>query len=183
MLLYIINTLFILLNIACGIYDFSFYRIPNVLIIALLVLYAFFATLYLVPQVILVSLVVAVVVLVVCLALYAWKILGAGDVKYIAAISLWAGAPNIVHFLLYMAVLGGVVAVMYLIFPNLLRLFSDKVWQFFQKLESSCPIFKKMWLGSEKGAEGGIRQKIDTKKIPYGLAVASAAIIAISLHL
>lgn len=177
-----IKALFILLNILCGAYDFSFYRIPNMLILAYVVLFAFFAPLYLAPDAILYSLAVAGGVLAVSFTLYVGKIIGAGDVKYITVISLWAGSSDIMAFLFYMAIFGGVLALIYLFFRDYLTFFSDKLWQSFQKLEASFPFFEKVWMGSEKGAEKGKRQIIEAKKIPYGIAVASAAIIIIGLH-
>lgn len=182
-MLIFIKALFIFLNVLCGAYDFSFYRIPNVLILGLLLLYAFFAALYLPLDVILYSLAVAGAVLVVGFVLYISKVLGAGDVKYLTVIALWIGYNDVMAFLFYMALLGGGFAIIYLFFQQLLMSLSDKVWQLFQKLEASFPVIEKVWLGSEKGAEKGIRLKLEKRKMPYGLAIASAAIIMTCLHL
>ena len=49
-------------------------------------------------------------VLMVTMAMFALKQLGAGDSKFATAVALWVGLPGLVPFLFYMALSGGVVA-------------------------------------------------------------------------
>lgn len=182
MLLIILKSLFVLLNLIIGLYDFSFYRIPNMLLAALLVLYALFAPLYFDLHTIFVALMTGATALVICIGLYVIKIIGAGDAKYLSVISLWAGFPGIITFLFYMALLGGVIAVFFIIFRDHLARASDTVWKFVQKMEKEWPLLQKVWMGSGQGAEKGKREKIDVRMVPYGVAIAGGAIIMICLH-
>jgi prepilin peptidase CpaA len=94
------------------------YKIPNRLIVALLVLY---------PAFVLTAgraidwpldIAVAVGILAVGLFLYGTGKFGAGDVKLIAATSLWAGTEHTLHFILLTGTAGGVVALAYIVRMN-----------------------------------------------------------------
>lgn len=173
----IIKFLFVVLNSLIGIYDFSFYRIPNFLLGTLLVLYSFFAVLYLDTSQILVSLLTGAVVLIACLLLYALKLFGAGDSKFLTVASLWAGFPGVISLLIYMAILGGVLGIIYLALRPYINRLSDLTWSLIQKLEKSSPLFEKVWLGSGSGPEKGKRENIAANSIPYGVAIAAGSII------
>lgn len=182
MLLVLIKAIYIIINIVVGIYDFSFYRIPNVLLGALLVLYGLYAPIFMDMSAIFTSILVFGVVLVVSFTLYALKYIGAGDAKYISVVSLWAGAPQVVTLLLVIAVLGGVLGVIYLLFKDHLVRASDVVWGKIQKGEARYPFLRYIWEGSESGPEFEIREKVDVRMIPYGVAIGAGAILIALIH-
>ena len=172
-----IQTIYIIIHVLIGVYDFSFYRIPNVLLGALLVLYGFYAPFYMGIEDIMISLVIFAIVLAISFALFAGKIIGGGDAKYLATASLWMGAHGIMQFLFIVAVLGGLLGIIYLLLRDPLMRLSDWIWSQFQKAESRYPIFQKLWLGSDAGVEAGKRENINSHMLPYGVAIATAAIV------
>ena len=120
-----IKIIYCLINIVIGLYDFSFYRIPNLLLGALLVLYGLSAPFYVSLENILSALVVFAVVLALGLILYASKIIGGGDAKYFAVASLWAGFPGVVHLLFIIALVGAGAAIIYLLLRDHVARLSD----------------------------------------------------------
>ncbi len=182
MLLIFIKVVYIFIHLLIGVYDFSFYRIPNLLLAVLLILYGFYAPLYIGFDGILTALLVFATVLIIGLALFASKIIGGGDAKYLALISLWAGFPGVVQVMFLIAVVGGLMAIVYLLLSNYVVRMSDWAWKQIQQVESYCPSFQYMWLGSGEGPERGKRENISTRVVPYGVAIATGAIIMTLLH-
>lgn len=176
MLLFFIITVFVLTHLIIAVYDFSFCRIPNIFLGILLVLYAFYAPLYLTKETIVNSLVVFAVVLFLAFGLYALKLIGAGDAKYIAVASLWVEAHQILQFIFLVALVGGGLALLYLVLKHPMGRLSDWVWGRIQRCEASCPRLEKIWMGSEIGPEKGKREAVDPRAIPYGIAIAIGSI-------
>ena len=181
-MLFIIFSLFTLINIMIGVYDFSFFRIPNLLLGLLLVLYAFFAPIYLDFHTILSSLAVFFLMLVLGFSLYALKIIGAGDAKFISVASLWFGVHGIIPLLFFTSLVGGGLAIIYLIFRDHVGRFSDWVWLKFQKAEKMYPNLQNVWIGSGKGPEKEKRENIGSRMIPYGIAIAAGSIIVLMIR-
>ncbi len=175
MFLILIKAIYILINLAIGVYDFSFYRIPNLLLAALLVLYGLCAPFYMSFENLLISFVVFAVVLVAGFILYILKIIGGGDAKYLAVSALWAGFPGVVHLIFLVAVVGGLVAIIYLILRDYVARLSDWLWSQIQKAEERFPILQSVWVGSGKGSEKGKRENINPRMVPYGIAIAIGA--------
>ncbi len=106
---------FLLLMVGAAVSDAMTYRIPNWLtaLIALLFPAAALATGMPVEQMSW-HLVAGVVVLCLGFALFATGLFGGGDAKLMAAAALWLGWPQDLHFLVYTALAGGVLAIAYL---------------------------------------------------------------------
>lgn len=181
MLLVFIKIIYVLINVIIGVYDFSFYRIPNILLAALLVLYGVFAPLYMSYENILIALAVFAVVLLLGFILYTTKMIGGGDAKYVVVISLWAGFPGVMQLILIIAFVGGVVAIFYLFFRDHIGRLSDWVWDHIQKGEKHFPVLQYVWIGSGRGPEMGKRENISSRMIPYGIAIAIGAIIMMNV--
>ena len=177
MVLIFIKILYCLINILIGIYDFSFYRIPNLLLGALLVLYGLCAPFYMSPGSILSALAVFAIVLVLGLILYASKIIGGGDAKYFAVASLWAGFSGVVQLFFIIALVGGGAAIIYLLLRDHVARLSDGLWALIQKMEERVPTLQYVWVGSGEGPENGKRENISSRMVPYGVAIATGAII------
>ncbi len=178
----VIKTLYVLLHIAIGIYDFSFYRIPNLLLGALLVLYGLSAPFYMGFEDILNALIVFSVMLIIGLALFAAKFIGGGDAKYLAVASLWAGFPGVVQLLFFTTLIGGLLAIVYLVLRDHIARLSDWIWEKIQSAEKSFPVLEYLWVGSGTGPEVGKRENINSRMIPYGIAIAAGAIIMMILQ-
>lgn len=181
-MLFIILALVIFIHVLIGIFDFSFYRIPNLFLGILIVLYGFYAPIYLDFHTIWGSAVVFAIMLVIGFSLYALKIIGAGDAKYIAVASLWAGAHGIVPFLFFVSAAGGVISLIYLFLRNYTGHFSDLIWTYIQRAETNHPKLQSIWVGSGAGPEKGMRENIGSRMIPYGIAVATGSIIMLMMN-
>lgn len=177
-----LKLLFILTNIIIAAYDFAYYRIPNALILALLILYAIFAPLFLTPVAILLSILMAGLAFVIGLGLFRMRIIGTGDIKYFTVIALWAGLPHFAPFLFYTALIGGIIGVFSQVFFDLFLRSSQAIWTSFQNIEIAFPHSKKIWSLSGGGKEPNQRDKVDRRVIPFGLAIAGGAILIACLH-
>jgi prepilin peptidase CpaA len=175
----LVQTIFILINLVICVYDFSFYRIPNVLLGLLLLLYIISAPFILSFDAIVSSAIVCSIVLAGTFLLFATKIIGGGDAKYLTVASLWAGQVGVLPFIFLVTLIGGFLAVVYLLARDHVQRFSDWVWMRMQEAESKVAVLQLVWAGSGAGAEKGVRENISTRVVPYGVAIATAAIIMI----
>lgn len=181
MLLFILSCV-ILIHFLISVYDFSFYRIPNLFLGVLLVLYAFYAPIFLHLNTILNSIIVFAVMFLISFILYAFKVIGAGDAKYITITSIWFGTHEIIPLLFTISLMGGGLAIIYLIFKDYIGKMSDWVWQKIQKAETTYPWLRSVWLGSGAGPEMGKRENINPRMIPYGIAIAAGSIIILVIQ-
>ncbi len=94
------------------------------------------------------------ILLAVCFALFAARILGGGDAKLIAAAGLWVGFAPMTMYLFYTAVFGGALALTVLVYRNFVP-------------ATSLPL--PGWALRLYGKDGGI---------PYGVAIAGGALVA-----
>ena len=177
MMLTAILVLYCILNVAIAIYDFSFFRIPNVLLALLIGLYIIYAPLYVEPDQLVTSLLTFSVVLIVSFALFAFKAIGGGDAKYLSVASLWVGMHDVLPFLLIVSLFGGALALIYLFLRDYVGRLSDWMWSQIQKGEARCACLRHVWLGSGLGAELGKRENVSSRMVPYGVAIAIGAII------
>lgn len=95
----------------------------------------------------------ALVVFVVCFALFAANVMGGGDAKLLTACALWYGYdPSLVAFLVFVAFAGGIVTLLIL----LLRAMAGRLQSFGLPLPHSL---------------------VGAKKVPYALAIAAAGFL------
>lgn len=85
-------------------------------------------------------------------ALFALKLIGAGDSKLASAYAVWFGVPGLIPFLFYMALVGGVLG----LFALLIRKF-----KFFKDPKPDS------WIAQVQGGEN---------KVPYGVAIVIGAL-------
>lgn len=116
--MYFFHGLLSVFIIAIFIYDLTRYIIPNWVTGVLLALYP--AMLLVVPSMpegfsVWVSLAVFVAVFALGIGIFALKWMGGGDVKLLAVLALWTGVEAVVPFMVYTALLGGLLAVLLVI--------------------------------------------------------------------
>lgn len=174
-----IKAVYIFIHAVLGLYDFSFYRLPNILLGGLLVLYGFYAPLYLDMNTVLSSLAICMGVLALGLVLFFFKFMGAGDAKYLAVASLWVGPQGILYFIFIVSLIGGGLGVMYILLTNHMARLSDWTWEKIQRGEERCPCLEWVWIGSGGGPEKKVRANIESRSVPYGVAIAAGAIITV----
>ncbi len=105
-----------------AVHDFLFYRIPNWVVLFIIVAF-FIKTLAMIfmgapLQILVEPSITFAIALIVGFALYAFGVLGAGDAKLLAACSLWMAEINSLQFIALVSLSGGLLALCYLILKN-----------------------------------------------------------------
>ncbi len=154
--------LFVAIAIASAIVDVATYRIPNSFVIAMLAIFVIVAAIHW-RELTLVALVIhigfAVVVLGAGIVLYSLRQMGAGDVKLLTAIALWAGGVLPAVVLLFWVSVCGFAGMLVIL---LLRLF--------------VPMLRPANGDPGKAALPALLTK--GNGIPYGIGIGPGAIIA-----
>ena len=159
-ILYAIYALWILLLVLAAIYDAWKFIIPNTISVTLAVL--FFPTALLNVTIgldvdWLSHLGAAVLVFVAGVAAYRFNILGAGDAKLLTAIGLWVGFSNLLVYVLFVALGGGVLAIALIVLRRLTL-----------SLLVFLPAPDRVTLP---------RILVTNEKVPYGVAIVAGAVI------
>jgi prepilin peptidase CpaA len=102
---------FFALVILAALSDIREFRIPNKISVALLALYPLYVLSSPMPVAWLMALAICSLVFVAGLTLFFCGLVGGGDVKFLAAVSLWAGANLTLKLLIVMGLAGGVLGV------------------------------------------------------------------------
>lgn len=154
----VIWLLFIGINIAAAITDVVSYRIPNALVMALLALFLLIAAINVADVEWLSHIGATFLVLGAGVFLYGLNQMGAGDVKLLSALALWAGVIPLVPLLFFVSVFGlaGMLVIV------LLRIIM-------RRLQAS---------GSASDPRCLPRILTKGQGIPYGIAIGPAAIAA-----
>ncbi|SDE56676.1 A24 family peptidase [Rhodospira trueperi] len=95
-------------------------------------------------------------IFIVATTLFAFGMFGGGDVKLLTAVSLWVVPGALLHFILYVALAGGVVSLLVLLLRLLVPFATKKQW--------FVPTF------FTKFAEAN-------RDVPYGLAIAAGTVV------
>jgi prepilin peptidase CpaA len=155
MTVFLVQTLFPFLLVTAGISDFLTLKIPNWLTAATALLFfpmAFAAGMPI--ENILWQCAAALALLVAGFGLFAAGLFGGGDAKLLAAAALWFGWPDVVHFLIYTAFAGGVLA-------------------------AAVGLWSAVHLDQEIRGNTWIRRWMNAKpSVPYGVAFAVGGILA-----
>lgn len=161
-----------------GLLDFLYYRIPNILVYFLFVLFPFYI-LFKHDYSLLNNYFLFLGTLAVGFIFFSLNFFGAGDAKMMAVTSLWVGWAKISPFLLLMGMLGGGLGVIYLCFPMFLK----KLTAFGRLVCRKVPFLHQLlilFIKDQDVIEDELIQMHEKKMIPYGIAIATAAIIVLS---
>ena len=116
----LVLTIFPGLIIAAAVSDIARFKIPNWLVVSLTAAFPPIALLIHMPLETLGSHALAgAIMLAVGFALFAPGYIGGGDAKLLAAVALWLGMSHLLHFLVYTAMFGGLLALALLAFRSL----------------------------------------------------------------
>jgi prepilin peptidase CpaA len=156
-----VQAAFVLILVAAAISDVMTYRIPNVLVLALGALFIIAGSLHFAQTAWLSHFGAALLCLAGGLVFYQFGQMGAGDVKLLTALALWAGMGGLIALLLYVS-LSGLVAL-----PLILLARSLVVWA----------------QATKRWREGWAVPRVLTKKqgVPYGVAIAFGGILMVAL--
>jgi len=161
--------------ILAALLDFLYYRLPNKL---------FYIIFYLFPVYIILSLkfylvsnyLVFVGAILIGFGLFSAAIIGGGDAKLLSAVSLWIGWNNLVPFMLWMLVFGGLISCIYLFFPKAIHYITAKIRGFVQR-QSFIKKGVRFLVSDVDVIEGEVLSLQQKKMIPYGISIAGAGLI------
>jgi prepilin peptidase CpaA len=146
--------LFPLILLRAGIGDLVTMRIPNKIVLTLILSYVVLAPLSGVALLDMgLSLAAAAAVFFLALGAYSYGWMGGGDVKLLAAVTLWLGLPYLPVFLMWTSLFGGLLTLSMLLYRALPRnvLRGQPAW--------------------------ASRLHLSTTRVPYGVAIAFAALL------
>lgn len=157
--------------------DFLYYRLPNKL---------FYVIFYLFPIYIILSFkfhlvsnyLVFVGSILIGFGLFSAAIIGGGDAKLLAAVSLWIGWNNLVPFMLWMMIFGGIISCTYLIFPRAVHHITAQ-WRSFIQKQAFLKKGIRFFVSDVDIIEGEIISLQQKRMIPYGISIAGAGLIII----
>lgn len=160
--MYFAEAAFVLIVLAAAVSDVISYRIPNVLVLALAGVFIVWAAVNYAQTAWLSHFGAALLCLVAGFALYQFRQMGAGDVKLLTAVALWAGLSGLIALLLFMS-LSGLLILPLILFARFLvaRAQARNVWK-----------------------SGWTVPRVLTKRegVPYGVAIAFGAIVTMIVH-
>ncbi len=173
---------FIVFLVVCAfvaLVDFLIYKIPNEVIVFL---FALFFTKVLLESgfdwsVMKTPLMVFGVTFFVCFVLYAIKMLGAGDAKFIAVVSLWVVDYNALLFFIFMALAGGILGLIYLKADP----FIERI-RFFLIKKLSALKFLEGYLTEKKKTPTRHLKSLSKITIPYGVAVFAGVLLMLNFY-
>ncbi len=163
-----------------GIFDFLFYRIPNLFVLVLIGLFLGMSLALGNDKFFLVAGITGIITLISCYLFYIFGWLGAGDVKFIFAASLWASHVNSLIFFVSVSLAGGILALIYINFSAYIdqaRLF---LISFLGKHLKNNQFFRHY---SEAPFIYATTVPARETKIPYGVAVAMGCLLITYLTL
>ena len=152
----IVLTILPALLIIAAVNDLMTVRIPNWVSLALLGLFLVAAPLAGLSWIIIGShLALGAALLLIGMGMFAMNLLGGGDAKLLAAVGLWMGLPALPTFLVWAALAGGVLALTLLMF---------------RRAPIAAAMAQTPWVTRLHDKQAGI---------PYGIALAAGALIAL----
>ena len=158
--MYFAEAAFVLIVLAAAVSDAISYRIPNLLVLALAGVFIVWAALNYAQTAWLSHFGAAFLCLAAGFVLYQLRQMGAGDVKLLTAVALWAGLNGLIVLLLFMSLSGLLVLPLILLARWLVaRAQARNVWKW------TVP-------------------RVLTKRegVPYGVAIALGAIVTMIVH-
>ena len=167
----------ILVLVGIIVVDFLYYRIPNVLTLTLLALF---------PLLILSSgqyqaitgIWVMIASFAICFALFAFNLIGGGDAKLIPVLCLWVGTTDVLFFLFWGTILGGVVAITYMFAPRAIGYSSSTIRQLVLSATPLKAVMQK-FVPDIEHIEGEVLSLQDKRNMPYGIGICIAGIYMI----
>ena len=165
----------LVMHVLIAIYDFAYFRIPNGLVVALFLISLFWVVTALPFDQMLYHFGIFLGMLILGFGLFAFGWIGGGDAKYLAVSALWLGLSDLASYILWVAIAGGVLSLVYITFKLVIPALSDRVWACMVNLEKKIKPLSCIWMMSAQGPEG--QRAIAQKSVPYGIAIAIGASI------
>ncbi len=124
----VIDLSFYVLILSAAVYDILKFRIPNLIVVVLPLLFLL-AAFFKAGDVAWLSHLGAGAIVLVCAALlFHFNLLGGGDAKLLASLSIWAGFDSLLPFLIAVSLMGGVLALVLMAVRPLFAKFDNVNW-------------------------------------------------------
>lgn len=174
----LILTLLIVILTLGAIIDFAYYRLPNRL---------FYIAFYLYPLFIiltgrheeLMNYSLFLIFLIVGFILFAAGVIGGGDAKFLAVVSLWVGWNGCQLFLITLLVMGAGLALAYVFAPITINYMTTKTRRFIESHSMIRSIIFTFVPDALK-IESNVLILLEKRMIPYGVAITLAGLVVIS---
>lgn len=168
-------------SLIIALFDFLFYRIPNVFVFITILLFVILGCLGLADvngwNRLEISLITAALTFGFGILFYMCKWMAAGDVKFIGSSSLWASYVGMFFdFLFIVTLVGGIIAVISYFFPGYIDGMRLKMIDFFKRFLKNNEFFMGYASKPFIFMESENRRKI---RIPYGVAITIGIIFVI----
>lgn len=158
--------------------DIGSRRLPNWLTAAVAALYGLYVVVSPTPVDWVNAFLIAGLIFAIGFTLFAFNLIGGGDVKLIAALALWAGIDHIALFLLVTSLSGGLLSIGALI---------RRQWAGSMLVALFWPVYRTVASGSttaptpidDTAAEAGESHADPAESLPYGVAIAAGGLSVI----
>ena len=163
--------------------DLLFYRIPNALIATILAGVGFKLFLehpntdyYLTALIFLITLLSGYL-------LYAFRIMGAGDAKFLSASILWLMPQDVPSYLVIISISGGILSIFYIFWHSYIDSLRINL---IERMKGSC-IFNQDWMFKTSLQSSFTYANTDSvwskTLVPYGVSIFTGSVILVSLYL
>lgn len=157
--------------------DFLYYRLPNKLFYTLFYLFPLHALITKNPS-ILSHYGAFLVFLVLGMGGFAFSLFDAGDAKLLAVTSLWLGWSKILPFLIIMALVGGIIGLMYMYVGPWIYQMTQKIRSYVLK-HRYLYSFIKFFIEDLNSIELQVVEMQEKRLVPYGIAISIAALLSL----
>jgi len=117
---------FAVLSFCAAFSDLLFFRIPNSVVLAIFGVFILKVLVFPNVNYPYLPFLVFAMTLILGYLLYAFKIMGAGDVKFLSVASMWATPTELIGFIFMVCISGGILAIIYLNYNHWINL--SQVW-------------------------------------------------------
>lgn len=163
----------IIIGLIAALYDFMFYKIPNILVLALCLLAIPHLIFYISLDTAILTLGLAFAIIIVGFVCNKFGWIGAGDAKLLSVAVLWIAPQHVPAMILVMGLFGGFLAIAFLSIPTLIDTIRSTLITTTQPVMSHIPALSKYY--KEEFISAHVPEKLKTP-IPYGVAIALALV-------
>lgn len=169
----IILTAVIMISLVAALYDFMFYKIPNILVIFLCILAVPYLVFFAPNGTVILTLGISFSLLAIGFICNYFGWMGAGDAKLLSAASLWIAPHHVPAMILVMALLGGFLALAFITLSPVIDTLRTKLITSTRPVMNRVPVLTDYYNADFVPAYA--QEKLKTP-IPYGIAISLALV-------
>ena len=169
----IILILVIVISLVAALYDFMFYKIPNILVLLLCMLAIPYLVFFAPSGTVILTLGISFTLLAIGFICNYFGWMGAGDAKLLSAASLWIAPHHVPAMILVMALLGGFLALAFITLSPVIDTLRTKLITSTRPVMNRVPVLTDYYNADFVPAYA--QEKLKTP-IPYGIAISLALV-------